>query len=137
MAMNASGTLIDSMKPNATTAIAHWTRMSGANVMYICTDRMSEFALEISWPDWHAVVEGERHPREVLVDDVPQVELDVVGGLEEEEPRDVAVIPPTIAEPDDPRTRRSGAAPVWLLERVVDRLVQQVGDLDLQDEPDE
>ena len=40
------------MKPNATTAMLHWTRMSGAKVMYICTERMSEFALEINWPDW-------------------------------------------------------------------------------------
>ncbi len=52
MATKASGTLIDSMKPKATTAMLHWTRIMGANVMYICTDRMSELAREISWPDW-------------------------------------------------------------------------------------
>ena len=49
--MSASGTSIDSMNPNATSAIEHCTRMSGANVMYSCTERMSEFAREISCPD--------------------------------------------------------------------------------------
>ena len=52
MAMKASGTLIDSMKPKAITAIEHCTRISGANVMYIWTERMSELARLISWPDW-------------------------------------------------------------------------------------
>ena len=40
------------MKPNAITPIEHCTKMSGANVVYICTLRMSEFAREISCPDW-------------------------------------------------------------------------------------
>ena len=48
------------------------------------------------------VVEGERHPRQVLVDDVAQVELDLVGGLEEEEARDVAGDAADDAEADDP-----------------------------------
>ena len=51
MATKASGTLIESMKPKATTAIEHWTRINGAKVRYICTERMSELAREISWPD--------------------------------------------------------------------------------------
>ena len=29
----------------------HWTRIIGANVMYIWTERMSELAREMSWPD--------------------------------------------------------------------------------------
>ena len=37
---------------NATTAIEHWTMMFGPKVRYICTERMSELAREISWPDW-------------------------------------------------------------------------------------
>ena len=41
-------------------------------------------------PGLHAVVEGKRHPREVLVEDVAQVEFDGVGHLEEIVPRDVA-----------------------------------------------
>jgi hypothetical protein len=52
MAMKARATLMESMKPNATTAMEHWTRMEGAKVMYICTERMSELAREMSWPDW-------------------------------------------------------------------------------------
>ncbi len=36
------------MKPKATTAIEHWTRIIGAKVMYIWTERMSELAREIS-----------------------------------------------------------------------------------------
>ena len=52
MATKARGTLIDSMYPNATTAMAHWTRMLGAKVRYIWTDRMSELDREMSWPDW-------------------------------------------------------------------------------------
>ena len=51
MAMKARGTLMDSMKPKATMAMEHCTRMEGAKVMYICTDRMSELAREISCPD--------------------------------------------------------------------------------------
>ena len=51
MATKARGTLIDSMKMKATTAMEHWTRMDGAKVMYIWTERMSELAREISWPD--------------------------------------------------------------------------------------
>ena len=39
------------MKPKATTAMEHWTRMDGANVMYIWTERMSELAREMSCPD--------------------------------------------------------------------------------------
>ena len=52
MATKARGTLIDSMKPKATRALLHWTRIMGAKVMYIWTERMSEFAREMSWPDW-------------------------------------------------------------------------------------
>ena len=52
MATKARGTLIESMTPKAMTAIEHWTRISGANVMYIWTERMSELAREMSWPDW-------------------------------------------------------------------------------------
>ena len=51
MATKASGTLMDSMKPKATRAMEHWTRMDGAKVMYIWTDRMSELAREMSCPD--------------------------------------------------------------------------------------
>ena len=51
MATKARGTLIDSMKPKATTAMQHCTRIIGAKVMYICTERMSELAREMSWPD--------------------------------------------------------------------------------------
>ena len=51
MATNASGTLMESMKPNATIAMEHCTRIMGANVRYICTERMSELAREISCPD--------------------------------------------------------------------------------------
>ena len=51
MAMKAKGTLMDSMKMKATTAIEHCTRIMGAKVMYIWTERMSELAREISWPD--------------------------------------------------------------------------------------
>ncbi len=32
-------------------AMLHCTRIIGAKVMYICTDRMSELAREMSWPD--------------------------------------------------------------------------------------
>ncbi len=51
MATKASGTSMCSMKPKATMAMEHWTRMDGANVMYIWTDRMSELAREMSCPD--------------------------------------------------------------------------------------
>ena len=52
IATSASGTLMESMKQKATMAIEHCTRIIGAKVRYICTERMSEFAREISWPDW-------------------------------------------------------------------------------------
>ena len=52
MATRASGTLIESMKQKATIPMQHCTRISGANVAYICTERMSELAREMSWPDW-------------------------------------------------------------------------------------
>ena len=52
MATKASGTLMVSMTQKAMTAIEHWTRISGAKVMYIWTERMSELAREMSWPDW-------------------------------------------------------------------------------------
>ena len=48
IAMSASGTEIDSMKMKAMTPMAHCTRMSGAKVEYIWTERMSEFAREMS-----------------------------------------------------------------------------------------
>ena len=51
MATKASGTLMESMKAKATSAMEHCTRIMGANVRYICTERMSELAREISWPD--------------------------------------------------------------------------------------
>ena len=51
MATKASGTLMESMKPKATTAMEHCTRIIGAKVRYICTERMSELAREISCPD--------------------------------------------------------------------------------------
>ena len=50
---------------------------------------MSEFAREISWPGLDAVVEAERHPRQVLVDDVAQVELHRVRGAQQKQARDV------------------------------------------------
>ena len=52
MATKARATLIESMKPKATRAMLHCTRIIGAKVMYICTERMSELAREMSWPDW-------------------------------------------------------------------------------------
>ena len=51
IATNASGTLVASMYPKATTAMEHWTMINGAKVRYICTERMSELAREISCPD--------------------------------------------------------------------------------------
>ena len=51
MATKASGTLMESMKANATKAMEHCTRIMGAKVRYICTERMSELAREMSWPD--------------------------------------------------------------------------------------
>ena len=52
MATKASGTLMESMNAKATNAMEHCTRIIGANVRYICTERMSELAREISCPDW-------------------------------------------------------------------------------------
>ena len=46
----ASGPLIDSINPNATTAIRHCTRIDGPNDRYICTARMSEPERDISSP---------------------------------------------------------------------------------------
>ena len=40
------------MKMKATTAMEHCTRIIGAKVRYIWTDRMSELAREISCPLW-------------------------------------------------------------------------------------
>ena len=57
----------------------HWTRIIGAKVRYIWTERMSELARRDELPRLHPVVEGERHAGEVFVDDVAQVEFDVVG----------------------------------------------------------
>ena len=51
MATKARGTSIESMKPKATMAMEHWTRIDGAKVMYIWTERMSQLAREMSWPD--------------------------------------------------------------------------------------
>jgi hypothetical protein len=51
MVTNASGTLIESISTNARIATLHCTRIEGANVRYICTERMSEFAREMSCPD--------------------------------------------------------------------------------------
>ncbi len=50
MATMASGTLIVSISPNATTAIRHCTMIDGPNVRYIWIDRMSELARDISSP---------------------------------------------------------------------------------------
>src|SRR5579863_6839986 len=52
IATRANGTLMDNMNPKATTATPHCTRIDGPNVMYICTERMSELAREINCPDW-------------------------------------------------------------------------------------
>ena len=43
-------TWIDSISPNATTKLTRFSEISGANVRNICTDLMSEFAREMSWP---------------------------------------------------------------------------------------
>ena len=51
IATMASGTLIDSISTNATTAIRHCTRIDGPNDRYICTARMSEPDRDISSPD--------------------------------------------------------------------------------------
>ncbi len=51
IATRASTTLIESMKPKATTATRHCTRIDGPKIRYICTARISELAREISWPD--------------------------------------------------------------------------------------
>jgi hypothetical protein len=48
---NARGTLIDSISAKARMATLHCTRMLGANARYICTERMSELAREMSCPD--------------------------------------------------------------------------------------
>ena len=42
---------MESMKMKATTAMEHWTRIMGAKVRYIWTERMSELAREMSCPD--------------------------------------------------------------------------------------
>ena len=51
MATRAKGTLMASMYPKATTAMEHCTRIIGAKVRYIWTERMSELARLMSWPD--------------------------------------------------------------------------------------
>ena len=66
----------------------------------------------------HPVVEGERHLGQVLVDDVPQVVLDVVGRLEEEQAGDVAGHATDQPDPDDQpdvvaRGGRCGAGSSW------------------------
>ena len=48
MATNARPTLMLSMYAEATTATPHWTRMDGAKARYICTERMSELARDMS-----------------------------------------------------------------------------------------
>ena len=72
----------------------------------------------------------------MLVDDVPEVVLDVVGRLEQEEPGDVASDTRSHTEPHDPPdvvAERDGVG----LDRVGDRVVEQVGDEDLEYEADE
>ena len=51
IAIKAKGTLMANMNPKATTPMAHCTMIKGANVAYIWTDRISELAREMSWPD--------------------------------------------------------------------------------------
>ena len=76
------------------------------------------------------VVEGERHPGQVLVDDVAEVVLDVVGRLEEEQPGDVAARrrPRRARRSTTRSSERHGVG----LERVGDGVVQEVRDLDLE-----
>ena len=49
--ISANAQLMLSMNPNATTPMKHCTMMSGANIEYICTLRMSLLARLMSWPD--------------------------------------------------------------------------------------
>ncbi|GAB7051637.1 hypothetical protein JCM9534A_67630 [Catenuloplanes indicus JCM 9534] len=51
IATHASGTLMVSISPNATSAIAHCTTIDGPNARYICTARMSALDRDISSPD--------------------------------------------------------------------------------------
>ena len=51
-----------------------------------------------------AVIETERHPRQVLVDQVPQIELDGVRGAHQEQPRDVRGDARGHSECDDSQT---------------------------------
>ena len=44
-------TWIVNMKTSATAKLTRLSATSGAKVRNICTDRMSEFAREMSWPD--------------------------------------------------------------------------------------
>ena len=51
MATIASRRSIDTMIATATTKLMMLRATSGANVRNSCTERMSEFAREMSWPD--------------------------------------------------------------------------------------
>ena len=84
----------------------------------------------------HPVVEGEGHPREVLVEDVAQVELDGVGDLEEVRARDVAEDPgeqPQHGDQLDVVVERLRLVD----ERVRDAVLEDLGDPHLNDEPEE
>ena len=136
MATKASGTLIVSMKMKATTAMEHCTRIIGAKVRYIWTERMSEFAREISCPRLDTVVERKRHPGEVLVEDVPQIELDRVRQLEEVGPRDVAEQPGE--EPEDGDQPHVGVQRRRVQdERIGDGFLEDLGDPYLDDQTQE
>ncbi len=52
MATSVRGTFTESMKPMASVNVSVVIEISGANVRNICTERMSEFAREITCPDW-------------------------------------------------------------------------------------
>ena len=84
MEMRASTQLMLSMKPKATTPIKHCTMMSGAKMEYICTLRISLLTRLIELAGLDAVVEAERKPGQVLVDERSQSALNVVGRVVEE-----------------------------------------------------
>ena len=81
IATNASGTLIVSISANARTATPHCTRTVGAIARYIWTCADVGVAARDELARLDPVVERERHPAEVLVDDVPEVVLDAVRRL--------------------------------------------------------
>ena len=99
----------------------------------------------------HPVVERERHLGQVLIDDVPEVELDPVGRLEEVQPGDVARHHPGDGQPHDPpyvEVQRHRVMNDQLMgdgianglgrrEGIVDGVTQKLGDLDLEDEAHE